>query len=448
MQTVPDLPDRERFVGWVHDALTHLYDTQHLNKHPLADLLLGPLPNAPQRSQPLRRLLVDAIRALRPAPGTPAQSPDWRNHHILELRYIEGLTPAETMGRLALSKSHYYREQARVIEAVADLLWTQAAARQQAAPQPSLPRTLPPDSSRSALAQAEVERLCAQATWEPTNVAGLFSDLQPVIESLAAANGVHLQMAAAAPLHIAQGNRTLLRQSILNVVSYALDMAPGGALSIEPIRANGESGFVFRARRSGPETVTERRRQGVGLEIGRQLVEAMRGRLTWEETPDTWEARLAWQTVPNQTLLVIDDNRSFIDLVRRYLSGTSWQVSGASSGEEARKFLADQQVAAIVLDIMMPEEDGWELLRALRGGETTRHTPIIVCSVLNEPQLARMLGANAYLPKPVSPLALLQALPDASQATAHPESQPASAPPPPTPAHRRGESPPHPRDAG
>ena len=134
---IPDpaaLPDREVFVGWVHDALTHLYDTHFLNKHPLAGLLAGMPPSGAlsdttQRSQALRRLLVDAIRALRPAPGTPAQSPDWRGHHILEMRYIEGLTPVETMERLALSKSHYFREQARVVDAVADLLWAQVVAR-------------------------------------------------------------------------------------------------------------------------------------------------------------------------------------------------------------------------------------------------------------------------------------------------------------------------------
>lgn len=417
---IPDpaaLPDREVFVGWVHDALTHLYDTHFLNKHPLTGLLAGLLPSGAlsdttQRSQALRRLLVDAIRALRPAPGTPAQSPDWRGHHILEMRYIEGLTPVETMERLALSKSHYFREQARVVDAVADLLWAQVVAR----PSPALLNGTV-DSSRSTLAQVEVERLCAQATWEGVDLASLITALRPVIESLAAANGVTLQVALAAPFPIAQGNRTLLRQSILNVVSYALDMAQGGVLRIQPISQEGEAGFAIRAERSAPGLAIETRRQGVGLEIARQLVEAMRGRLVWRQGIAEWEARLLWPMAAGQTLLVIDDNRAFIDLIRRYLSGSAWQVLGAGNGHEARRLVAEQPVSTIVLDIMMPEEDGWELLRTLRAADTTRNALIIVSSVLNEPQLARMLGADGYLPKPVTPQALLQAL-DASRASA------------------------------
>ncbi|MCC6169240.1 MAG: hybrid sensor histidine kinase/response regulator [Caldilineaceae bacterium] len=330
------LPDREVFVGWVHDALTHLYDTHFLNKHPLAGLLAGTLPDATQRSQALRRLLVDTIRALRPPPGTPAQSPDWRGHHILEMRYIEGLTPAEAMERLALSKSHYFREQARVVGAVADRLWAQVVAR----PSPALLNGTA-DGSRSTLAQAEVERLCAQATWEEVDAAGLIAALRPVIKSLAEANGVTLQMASAAPFPVAQGNRTLLRQSILNVVSYALDMAQGGSIHVEPVSQEGEAGFAIRAERPMSGLAAETQRQGVGLEIARRLVEAMRGRLVWRQGVAGWEARLLWPTAAGQTLLVIDDNRAFIDLIRRYLNDSAWRVLGAGNGAEARRLAAE-----------------------------------------------------------------------------------------------------------
>ena len=431
MSDVSALPEREAFVGWVHDALNHLYDTRFLNRHPLADFLVGTMSDAVQRSRSLRRILVDAIRSLRPVPGTPAQSPDWRAHRILELRYIEGLTPVEVMDRLALSKSHYFREQARVVEAVADFLWIHAAAlpvdeQNDLSEAHATNTTLasldaPPGGSRSELAQAEVERLCSHAVWEEIDVAELLIKLRTVIESLAVANGVTLELSAAGSYLIAHGSRTLLRQSILNVVTYALDMAQGGALCIEPVNLGAETGFAVRAVRSGAETVPEKRRQGVGLEVARQLLEAMRGRLELEEGENDWQARLLWRAALGQTLLVVDDNRAFIDLIRRYLTGYTWQVLGAGSGQEARQLLADTRVDAMVLDVMMPEEDGWELLRALRTTEVTCDIPIIVCSVLNEPQLALMLGASAYLPKPVSPPALLRALSvqDANRALAH-----------------------------
>ena len=431
MPVSPNLPEREVFAEWVHDALSHLYNSRFLDEHPLADALVGDVVDMRQRTQSPRRILVDVVRALRPAPGTPSQSPDWRTHRILELRYIEGLTPAEVMERLALSKSHYFREQSRVVEAVAAVLWERALV-QTTLPPAAQPAVLPadddeldigdlPGGSRSELAHSEAERLCAHAIWEAVDIAELLADLRPVIESLAAVNGVTLSMPAPAAFPVAHASRTLLRQSLLNVVTYALDMAPGGALTIAPVTLGTETGFAVRATRPTAQAAPTKRRQGIGLEIARRLLAAMTGRLTWEDGPDAWEARLLWRTGADQTLLVVDDNLGFIDLIRRYLTGYNWQVLGAGNGQEARQVLAEQHVTAIVLDVMMPEEDGWELLRALRAAEATRDLTIIVSSVLNEPQLARMLGASAYLPKPVSRQALLTALPvpDANPALAH-----------------------------
>ena len=83
---------------------------------------------------------------------------------------------------------------------------------------------------------------------------------------------------------------------------------------------------------------------------------------------------------------------------------------GATSSAEARQILADLRPAVILLDVMMPKEDGWELLCTLKTGDETKQIPVIICSVLNEPALAFSLGAAAYLPKPVSQQSLMQAL--------------------------------------
>jgi Amt family ammonium transporter len=100
------------------------------------------------------------------------------------------------------------------------------------------------------------------------------------------------------------------------------------------------------------------------------------------------------------------------------LAATDWAVHGAVDGAEARQWLAEMRPTIIMLDVMMPREDGWEVLMALKAEATTRDIPIIVCSVLTEPQLATTLGAAAYLPKPVTQEALLQALAPWSRAGA------------------------------
>jgi len=57
---------------------------------------------------------------------------------------------------------------------------------------------------------------------------------------------------------------------------------------------------------------------------------------------------------------------------------------------------------AVILDVMMPGLDGWEVLQTLRKTPRTSRIPVVVCSVFNDPQLALSLGATVFLPKPVS----------------------------------------------
>jgi len=107
---------------------------------------------------------------------------------------------------------------------------------------------------------------------------------------------------------------------------------------------------------------------------------------------------------------VVDDDEGFVQLVRRYLVGHRWQVVGATSAQQARSIAAKVRPTAIVLDVLLPGQDGWELLAALKTEAATRDIPVIVCSAINQPQLASALGAAEHLPKPVTQQAVLEAL--------------------------------------
>ena len=71
---------------------------------------------------------------------------------------------------------------------------------------------------------------------------------------------------------------------------------------------------------------------------------------------------------------------------------------------------ASKQVEAVILDIMMSDSDGWTLLQHLKLSPKTCTIPVVVCSVLNDPDLGVALGASAYLLKPVSRMDLLRTL--------------------------------------
>ena len=140
---------------------------------------------------------------------------------------------------------------------------------------------------------------------------------------------------------------------------------------------------------------------------------------------------MIWRTDSVPVLLVIDDNAELLQLFQRYLSGYTWQVMGAMDGQQARRILEQIRPAVILLDVMMPQEDGWAILQWLKARSATATIPVVVCSVLNEPHLAQSLGADAYLSKPVQQGALLQTLARwwptaATPPSGHPASAPAT----------------------
>lgn len=409
MPTSPPPPTREAFARWVQEALQRLYDLPYLQKHPLADVLAAAEPDRLQRVPHLRRELLDAIHTLAPAQGAQAQSPDWRAYRILELRYIEGLTPPEVMQQLALSRSYYFREQARMLDALTTTLWERWQQSAQAAP--AAEQVGP---SREQLAYAEASRLAAQATGEHVDPADVLQQLAPLVESLAHSQGKRVQVDLPAQLVPLRADRVLLRQALVTAITYALDIASEQAVQITGFNERRAAGIAIHVA-GAPEAA----QPGRGLEVCAQLMQALGGELQVEHTfGGLWQARLAWPTEAIHTLLVVDDNQDFANLFRRYLASHSWRVVGAADGEQARQAIAEHLPTAIILDVMMPREDGWELLMALRASEATRATPIIICSVLNEPRLAQALGADGYLTKPVNQQALLRALAPLAQAAA------------------------------
>jgi two-component system phosphate regulon response regulator OmpR len=106
-------------------------------------------------------------------------------------------------------------------------------------------------------------------------------------------------------------------------------------------------------------------------------------------------------------ILVVDDDNRLRGLLRRFLSENGFRVSAAASAAEARKQLESLRFDALVLDVMMPGENGFALTQALRQ---TSDVPILMLTALGEPDnriegLER--GADDYLPKPFEPRELV-----------------------------------------
>ncbi|MGY8635219.1 response regulator [Bradyrhizobium sp. 14AA] len=112
-------------------------------------------------------------------------------------------------------------------------------------------------------------------------------------------------------------------------------------------------------------------------------------------------------TNSTQTVLVVEDDQQTRDLIARYLREHSFSVGTVTNGKEMDRYLSQSKVDLIVLDLMLPGEDGLSLCRRVRMESMT---PIIILTAKGE-DLDRILGlemgADDYLPKPFNPRELL-----------------------------------------
>ena len=109
-------------------------------------------------------------------------------------------------------------------------------------------------------------------------------------------------------------------------------------------------------------------------------------------------------------LLLIDDDARLASMLRDYLGQAGFAVKVAGSLAAGRADLAADSFDALVLDLMLPDGDGLDLCRELRGQARTRHLPLLMLTARGAPMdriLGLELGADDYLPKPFEPRELL-----------------------------------------
>ena len=120
------------------------------------------------------------------------------------------------------------------------------------------------------------------------------------------------------------------------------------------------------------------------------------------------EAQL--DVAPGSTILVIDDDPQAGEIIERYLIKAGFNVTTANSGEQGLRLAHECQPAAITLDVMMPDMDGWSVLRALKADPVLHKIPVIMLTMVDDRTRGYSLGAVDYLTKPVDRELLHQAL--------------------------------------
>ncbi len=396
------------------DALTHLYDYAHLENHALATLVdVSKELDQVTRAQRLRRLLLDCIEEVKPQEAGESISEADRVHAVLTYRYVDGLPMDKVADKRGLGERQAYRELRKGVRAVAGLLYDRMQAQDGAGGPPSQLHQPAPDD-RVQLAQAEVARLRQAATSETVDLHVLLQGVLSLLAPLCQRTGVQISIAPDGPWPPVVAGRVMLRQALLGLLTHALEAAVEGDVTIAVHPGEFEVSLeitqsAVRTRRR-PSPSPSHSPAGLGPAVAQALIAAQGGRVETGEHEGTWSARITLPTTSRTTILVIDDNADLVALLRRYLAGHAINVVGATDAEQALRLAPELQPRLITLDVMMPDQDGWEILQRLKGSSATRDIPVIICSVLNERGLAETMGASGYITKPVSQDDLMEVL--------------------------------------
>ena len=386
-------------VDDVRQALHNLYDPRELQKNRL-NRLLGL--DAQGGSTALRQVLLEAVEALKPRSTLGDESRAWRAYRVLVYRYVEQFPRADVARTLGLSIRQYTREDARAVRMLADYLMSHHQPATQTA------ETL---QASGPSVQEELEWIQQSLPNEAIAVPEAIDAVLKTVEPLLRALNVHTKVELPTRLPAVAGQGATLRQALLNVVTALARSVPLGTLVIRAT-TEGQRLFVsFQANPAQGASLDLQREHADSLEMAGRLLNLMSGTVTvLPPEKNTLTVCLSLATAEQIPVLVIDDNADTLQLYHRYLAGTRYPVFDCQDPQQTVHLAQTMRPRIIVLDVMLPGIDGWELLQRLREDQITRGMPVIVCSILPEERLALTLGAAAYVRKPVSRADFLAAL--------------------------------------
>jgi PAS domain S-box-containing protein len=250
-------------------------------------------------------------------------------------------------------------------------------------------------------------------------------------------------------------DRDKIRQILVNLLSNGIKFTEQGSVALRIRRCNdslllsvGDTGMGISAEHQGrlfeqfyqvdQKTHRSLKGTGLGLAISKKFAELLGGTLTVESVQrqgstftltvplvfdrrKNIDRRQIVQQAPapiapasegqqRRRVLCIEANPENGALLDDYLTEAGYRVILAANGTEGLRLAASERPKAIILDVMLPGEEGWGILYRLKADPATSHIPVIVATGLDEQRLGLFLGASEYLVKPVSHAQLLQAI--------------------------------------
>ena len=276
---------------------------------------------------------------------------------------------------------------------------------------------------------------------ETFTVSKMVEGVIPIIEPLAMKNGNRVRLVAKEGLGEMHADVTKVRQTLFNLLSNACKFTRQGEVTLAAERVGDwfyfqvsdtgigmtpdQTARLFQSFSQADASISRRfGGTGLGLAISQHFSQMMGGRIRVEsqigrgitfslELP----ARVTEKKIEPKTpapanipepgsddvasVLVIDDDESVHDMIRRSLGKQEFRVISAATSSEGLRLAREIRPDAITLDVMMPGSDGWTVLSELKSDPETAKIPVVMVTVVDDKNLGYSLGASDYFTKPI-----------------------------------------------
>jgi CheY-like chemotaxis protein len=402
------MTDFEIFRDELREALYHLQDVRFEPSEVLC-ATIGCAQNA--GAGPVQTQVIAAIKSIEPDQDTPQDSRAWLHFESLNKRFVLGLSQEETAEYLHMSIRNVQRVQKEAIHILARTVWQF---------RPDADQVVSSVQARDWQSQADLEMASLRKTM-PDAQSDLDKVIQEVIDLEAALLpklGIEVNVGFVQPNLIAAAHPSVLRQTLITAIG---NLASNASISYLMIYAALEDGQV-KITITGSLTDKDLSIDETAIT---EIIAPPNASVELHQRGQKLFLQVKLPVVGNRNILVVEDNPDMVYFYRRCTTGTMYRIIQIPTDQDLFMMVEKVNPDLIILDVMLPDIDGWQLLSHLRERTATRDIPVIVCSVVKEKNLAMALGATAFLSKPIRPRQFVAELDQAL----HQASSEASTPP-------------------
>ncbi len=318
---------------------------------------------------------------------------------------------------------------------------------------------------------SKIEAGKMELNYELFVVAITIEEVKQLVTPLADKKGIKLEFTKDGGLEKIYADRLRFKQILFNLTSNAIKFTPpGGKITISAVKIRDKAQFSVEDTGIGisednkrklfqpftqldPSTTRRYEGTGLGLSLVKKFIEMHEGQI-WVESElgkgTKFTFKLPLEPISNEKtaikvqevpaaieriqnvlqptiplkqiietsyskgdgplILIVEDDASSRELLEVTLVHEGYRVVSAKNGKEALELAGKKKPFAIILDIMMPDMDGWDVLRHLKDKKQTQNIPVIITSMIDENELGVVCGSVEHFIKPVQKDVLLNAL--------------------------------------